>query len=120
MEWQEKLRKDGDQNVEKGRMDLAREDPFDSGRDDYLHTSKHVISAEFSLYEDVILDACCQNIASGDEIKATTEEQRDVMSLNECHRGKVEMNTERTTYLWLGRKARQIKPDERCGQQKEW
>ncbi|KAJ0601857.1 hypothetical protein HanIR_Chr03g0133441 [Helianthus annuus] len=24
--------------------------------------------SEFSLYEDVILDACCQNIASNDDI----------------------------------------------------
>nr|GEU60830.1 hypothetical protein [Tanacetum cinerariifolium] len=33
-----------------------------------IHLGKHVKAAEFSLYEDVILDACCQNIASDDEI----------------------------------------------------
>lgn len=34
----------------------------------FIHLAKHVKAAEFSLYEDVILDACCQNIASDDEI----------------------------------------------------
>ncbi|KAJ9545797.1 hypothetical protein OSB04_025504 [Centaurea solstitialis] len=34
----------------------------------FIHLAKHVNSSEFSLYEDVILDACCQNIASSDEI----------------------------------------------------
>lgn len=34
----------------------------------FIHLAKHVKSSEFSLYEDVILDACCQNIASSDEI----------------------------------------------------
>lgn len=34
----------------------------------FIHLAKHVNSGEFSLYEDVILDACCQNIASSDEI----------------------------------------------------
>ena len=34
----------------------------------FIHVAKHVNSSEFSLYEDVILDACCQNIASSDEM----------------------------------------------------
>ncbi|KAI7742365.1 hypothetical protein M8C21_025570 [Ambrosia artemisiifolia] len=34
----------------------------------FIHLAKHVSCSEFSLYEDVILDACCQNIASSDEI----------------------------------------------------
>ncbi|KAI7734177.1 hypothetical protein M8C21_022086 [Ambrosia artemisiifolia] len=34
----------------------------------FIHLAKHVSCNEFSLYEDVILDACCQNIASSDEI----------------------------------------------------
>ncbi|CAI9302700.1 unnamed protein product [Lactuca saligna] len=34
----------------------------------FIHLAKHVNSSEFSVYEDVILDACCQNIASSDEI----------------------------------------------------
>ncbi|KAI3783450.1 hypothetical protein L1987_42532 [Smallanthus sonchifolius] len=33
-----------------------------------IHLAKHVSCSEFSLYEDVMLDACCQNIASSDEI----------------------------------------------------
>nr|XP_043616941.1 uncharacterized protein At2g39910 [Erigeron canadensis] len=34
----------------------------------FIHLAKHVNSSEFSLYGDVILDACCQNVASSDEI----------------------------------------------------
>nr|GEV76895.1 hypothetical protein [Tanacetum cinerariifolium] len=34
----------------------------------FIHLAKHVKAAEFNLYEDVILDVCCQNIASDDEI----------------------------------------------------
>lgn len=34
----------------------------------FIHLAKHVNCSEFRLYEDVILDACCQNIASSDEI----------------------------------------------------
>lgn len=34
----------------------------------FIHLAKHVNSSVFSVYEDVILDACCQNIASSDEI----------------------------------------------------
>ncbi|KAD4585980.1 hypothetical protein E3N88_23581 [Mikania micrantha] len=33
-----------------------------------IHLAKHVSCSEFSMYEDVILDACCQNIASDDGI----------------------------------------------------
>ncbi|KAG5533487.1 hypothetical protein RHGRI_027606 [Rhododendron griersonianum] len=33
-----------------------------------IHLAKNVNAAELSWYEDVILDACCQNIASSDEI----------------------------------------------------
>ncbi|KAL8093565.1 uncharacterized protein At2g39910 [Apium graveolens] len=34
----------------------------------FIHLAKNVNSIEFGLYEDVILDACCQNVASTDEI----------------------------------------------------
>lgn len=34
----------------------------------FIHLGKNLKAAEFSCYEDVILDACCQNIASSDEI----------------------------------------------------
>lgn len=34
----------------------------------FIHIAKNVNSTEISWYEDVILDACCQNIASSDEI----------------------------------------------------
>ncbi|XP_076925457.1 uncharacterized protein At2g39910-like [Bidens hawaiensis] len=34
----------------------------------FIHLAKHVSCSEFSVYEDVILDACCQNIALSDEI----------------------------------------------------
>lgn len=34
----------------------------------FIHLAKNVNAAEFGLYEDVILDACCQNVASTDEI----------------------------------------------------
>ncbi|KAL6977440.1 hypothetical protein U1Q18_026239 [Sarracenia purpurea var. burkii] len=34
----------------------------------FIHLAKNVNAAELSWYEDVILDACCQNIASSDEI----------------------------------------------------
>ncbi|PON87186.1 Coatomer beta subunit [Trema orientale] len=34
----------------------------------FIHIGKNVDAAELGLYEDVILDACCQNIASDDEI----------------------------------------------------
>lgn len=34
----------------------------------FTHLAKNVNAAELSRYEDVILDACCQNIASDDEI----------------------------------------------------
>ncbi|XP_059628037.1 uncharacterized protein At2g39910 isoform X2 [Cornus florida] len=34
----------------------------------FIHLVKNVNAAELSWYEDVILDACCQNIASDDEI----------------------------------------------------
>ena len=34
----------------------------------FIHLGKNVKAAEFSWYEDVILDTCCQNIASSDEI----------------------------------------------------
>lgn len=33
-----------------------------------IHLAKNVNAAELSWYEDVIFDACCQNIASSDEI----------------------------------------------------
>lgn len=33
-----------------------------------IHLAKNVNAAEIGWYEDVILDACCQNIASDDEI----------------------------------------------------
>ncbi|VFQ90346.1 unnamed protein product [Cuscuta campestris] len=33
----------------------------------FIHLSKNVNSADIGLYEDVILDACCQNIASSDD-----------------------------------------------------
>ena len=33
----------------------------------FIHIGKNVNAAELGLYEDVILDACCQNIASDDE-----------------------------------------------------
>ncbi|KAL8232074.1 hypothetical protein R6Q57_001852 [Mikania cordata] len=33
-----------------------------------IHLAKHVSCSEFSMYEDVILDACCQNVASDDGI----------------------------------------------------
>lgn len=32
------------------------------------HLARNVNAAEIAWYEDVILDACCQNIASDDEI----------------------------------------------------
>lgn len=34
----------------------------------FIHLGKNVDAAELGGYEDVILDACCQNIASDDEI----------------------------------------------------
>lgn len=34
----------------------------------FIHLAKNVNPTEFGLYEDVILDACCQNVASTDEI----------------------------------------------------
>ncbi|XP_065872284.1 uncharacterized protein At2g39910 [Euphorbia lathyris] len=34
----------------------------------FIHLAKNVNTTELSWYEDVILDACCQNIASADEI----------------------------------------------------
>ncbi|KAL5568932.1 hypothetical protein UlMin_025507 [Ulmus minor] len=34
----------------------------------FIHIGKNVNAAELGWYEDVILDACCQNIASSDEI----------------------------------------------------
>ncbi|XP_052187389.1 uncharacterized protein At2g39910 isoform X2 [Diospyros lotus] len=34
----------------------------------FIHLAKNVNAAELSWYEDVILDACCQNIACSDEI----------------------------------------------------
>ncbi|CAI0411050.1 unnamed protein product [Linum tenue] len=34
----------------------------------FIHLGKNVNSAEFGVYQDVILDACCNNIASADEI----------------------------------------------------
>lgn len=34
----------------------------------FIHLAKNVDANELCLYEDVILDACCQNIASADEI----------------------------------------------------
>ncbi|KAJ9160254.1 hypothetical protein P3X46_025672 [Hevea brasiliensis] len=34
----------------------------------FIHLAKNLNDAEFGWYEDVILDACCQNIASADEI----------------------------------------------------
>ncbi|KAJ0944612.1 hypothetical protein HanPSC8_Chr03g0118791 [Helianthus annuus] len=33
-----------------------------------IYLYENVTCSEFSLYEDVILDACCQNIASNDDI----------------------------------------------------
>lgn len=38
------------------------------GMTTFIHLAKHVNSSEFNLFKDVILDACCQNIASSDEI----------------------------------------------------
>ncbi|KAI5670543.1 hypothetical protein M9H77_10907 [Catharanthus roseus] len=38
------------------------------GMTSFIHIAKNVNSTEISWYEDVILDACCQNIASSDEI----------------------------------------------------
>lgn len=34
----------------------------------FIHLAKNVNPSELSWYEDVILDACCQNIASSDDI----------------------------------------------------
>lgn len=34
----------------------------------FIHLARNVNVVDLSLYEDVILDACCQNIASADEI----------------------------------------------------
>ncbi|KAK2983252.1 hypothetical protein RJ640_023372 [Escallonia rubra] len=34
----------------------------------FIHLAKNVNAAELSWYEDVILDACCQNVAGSDEI----------------------------------------------------
>lgn len=34
----------------------------------FTHLAKNIHAADFGGYEDVILDACCQNIASSDEI----------------------------------------------------
>lgn len=34
----------------------------------FIHLAKNVNAAELGWYEDVILDACCENIASSDEI----------------------------------------------------
>lgn len=34
----------------------------------FMHLGKNVDAAELGGFEDVILDACCQNIASDDEI----------------------------------------------------
>ena len=34
----------------------------------FIHVAKNVKAAELGWYGDVILDACCQNIASTDEI----------------------------------------------------
>lgn len=34
----------------------------------FIHLAKNVNATEISWYEDVILDACCQNIACSDEI----------------------------------------------------
>lgn len=33
----------------------------------FIHLSKNVNAAEIGWYDDVILDACCQNIASSDD-----------------------------------------------------
>lgn len=34
----------------------------------FIHIAKNVNAAELGWFQDVILDACCQNIASSDEI----------------------------------------------------
>lgn len=34
----------------------------------FIHLVKNVNAADIGVYEEVILDACCQNIASADEI----------------------------------------------------
>lgn len=34
----------------------------------FIHLGKIVNAADFGSYVDVILDACCQNVASDDEI----------------------------------------------------
>lgn len=38
------------------------------GMTSFIHLAKNVNAAELGVYEDVILDTCCQNIASSDEI----------------------------------------------------
>lgn len=34
----------------------------------FIHLARNVNAAELGWYEDAILDACCQNIASSDEL----------------------------------------------------
>lgn len=34
----------------------------------FIHLAKNVNTADLGLYEDVILDACCSNVPSSDEI----------------------------------------------------
>lgn len=34
----------------------------------FMHVGKNVTMAELGWYEDAILDACCRNIASSDEL----------------------------------------------------
>ncbi|KAJ6322682.1 hypothetical protein OIU77_012512 [Salix suchowensis] len=47
---------------------LTALDHWDKGMISFTHLAKNVNAAELSQYEDVILDACCQNIVSDDEI----------------------------------------------------
>ena len=45
----------------------------------FLHVGKNVTMAELGWYEDAILDACCRNIASSDELWGCAVEVSAIM-----------------------------------------
>ena len=47
----------------------------------FTHLTKNVNAAELGSYGDVLLDACCQNIASSDEIWHHVVENLEVSTL---------------------------------------
>ncbi|KAK9158972.1 hypothetical protein Scep_005546 [Stephania cephalantha] len=51
-----------------GLVALDHWSPAGQGMISFIHLAKNVKAAELGFYEDVILDTCCQNIASDDEL----------------------------------------------------